>query len=97
MSGLLLAFLIPAFIFTLAFSLRSEDSFNSIHSYLTNPLCKIMMWGFLSALLYHLLAGVRHMIMDFGFGESVCGATISSWFLFILAAFVSVLIGVWLW
>ncbi len=34
-----------------------------------NPVCQVIVWGSLAALAYHVVAGVRHLIMDFGVGE----------------------------
>lgn len=36
-------------------------------------LAKLVIWGLLSALLYHLVAGVRHLVMDAGVGETLEG------------------------
>ena len=36
-------------------------------------LAKLILWGILSALLYHLVAGIRHLIMDMGIGETLRG------------------------
>lgn len=97
MSGLLLAFMIPGVLFVLALSLKSEASFALVQNCLSNPISKFFIWGFLVALLYHLIAGIRHMIMDLGFGESVGSAQKSSWFLVGLMVIVCFAIGGWLW
>lgn len=97
LSGVLLAGLIPLILFVLSVSLHSEASFKNLQAYLASPICKFFVWGALSALIYHLLAGIRHMIMDMGYGEDVATARKSSWFLFALAAIVIAALGAWIW
>ncbi len=52
-------------------SLRSPESFSSLQACLSSPLARFVIWGILVALIYHTLAGIKHMIMDFGIGESM--------------------------
>jgi succinate dehydrogenase / fumarate reductase cytochrome b subunit len=54
-------------------------------------------WGFLAALLYHLLAGLRHLIMDLGFAETLSSAKITALTVFILFGLGVMSLGVWLW
>ena len=56
-----------------------------------------MIWGLLSALLYHLVAGVRHLIMDMGIGETLEGGKLGSKIVLVVSAIVIVLLGVWIW
>jgi succinate dehydrogenase / fumarate reductase cytochrome b subunit len=51
-------------------------------------------WLGLSALVYHLLAGIRHMIMDSGYGESFQVARISSYAVIISSVLISIVIGI---
>jgi len=51
----------------------------------------------LSALLYHLVAGVRHLIMDMGIGETLEGGKLGSQIVIAVSAVVIVLLGVWIW
>ena len=97
MSGLVLAGLIPLLLLVLSISLHSRASFEHLQQCLSSPLCKFLIWGCLSALMYHLLAGIRHMIMDMGYGEDVLTARKSAWFLFVLSAVVIAMLGVWIW
>lgn len=78
-------------------SLDSEQSFNDLKSCMQNPLVKFVLWGILSALAYHFVAGVRHLIMDLGFWESLKGGKASANFMFFLSVVLIALAGVWLW
>ena len=47
---------------------------------LGHPFVRIVVWGSLVALLYHAVAGVRHLLMDLGVGEeSFQAGRISAW------------------
>nr|WP_241692554.1 hypothetical protein [Francisella orientalis] len=52
---------------------------------------------FLSSITYHVYAGVRHMIMDMGFGESMKAAKITSLLVIILGVLSAILWGCYLW
>ena len=53
---------------------------------------RFFLWAYLATLFYHALAGIRHLIMDLGFGESRSTARIMSWaVIFISFVFVIVL------
>lgn len=54
-------------------SLTSEESFNELRQIMANPLAKAVIWAVLAALAYHLVMGLRHIIMDLGIGESLKG------------------------
>lgn len=78
-------------------SLASEEGFGEVKACLTSPLAKFVMWGLLSALLYHLVAGVRHLIMDAGVGETLEGGKLGSKIVIVVSVVLIVLAGVWIW
>ncbi|GLX14477.1 hypothetical protein Pstr01_27160 [Pseudomonas straminea] len=78
-------------------SLSSEEGFAQVKECLTSPLAKFVIWGLLSALLYHLVAGVRHLIMDAGVGETLEGGKLGSKIVLVVAVILIVLLGVWIW
>lgn len=96
-SGIILFLMIPFILYLLQHSLRSEESFQQLQLLLVHPVIKLLLWGFLSALIYHLLAGVRHLLMDFGFGETVEASRISALAVMVMAAILILLTGIWLW
>jgi len=57
----------------------------------------LLVWAFLGALFYHLLAGIRHLIMDFGYGETKQVAKITAWILILLELVLLITVGVFLW
>lgn len=84
-------------LFALDKSLASEEGFEQVKACLASPLAKLVIWGLLSALLYHLVAGVRHLIMDLGIGETLEGGKLGSKIVLVVSALLIVLVGVWVW
>lgn len=84
-------------LFALDKSLSSEEGFEQVKACLTSPLAKLVIWGLLSALLYHLVAGVRHLVMDAGVGETLEGGALGSKIVIVVSAVLIVLLGVWVW
>ena len=78
-------------------SLASEEGFEQVKACMTSPLAKLVIWGLLSALLYHLVAGVRHLIMDMGIGETLEGGKLGSKIVIVISVVMIVLAGVWIW
>ena len=84
-------------VWALATSLQSAEGFAMVQGLFSSFVAKFIAWGILTALGYHLLAGVRHMFMDQGYFEEIKSGSISAQIVFVLAAVLSVLAGVWLW
>ncbi len=84
-------------LYALGKSLGSEEGFVDVKATLTSPLAKFVAWGLLSALLYHLVAGVRHLIMDMGIGETLEGGRLGSKIIIAISVVLIVLAGVWIW
>ncbi len=97
MSGVVLFISIPCLLWALQQSLSSTDEFDRLHDCLTTPLAKFLIWVVLSALWYHLIAGFRHLLMDWGVGESKAGGTLGARIVLGLAIIAIVGTGIWLW
>jgi len=78
-------------------SLSSKEGFAAVQDALANPLCKFIIWAVLAGLAYHLVAGIRHLIMDCGVGESLEGGRLGAKLVLVSAVILMVLAGVWLW
>ena len=95
-SGVILFFVVAILLFLLEASLASEQSFEALKEYFSNIIFQIVLWGSLVALAYHVVAGVRHLIMDFGFGEeSFAAGRRSAWVAVVVASIISALITGW--
>ncbi|MDF9777598.1 succinate dehydrogenase, cytochrome b556 subunit [Pseudomonas baetica] len=96
-SGIILFLGLGFMLYALGKSLGSEEGFADVKATLTSPLAKLVAWGLLSALLYHLVAGVRHLIMDMGIGETLEGGRLGSKIIIAVSVVLIVLAGVWIW
>jgi succinate dehydrogenase / fumarate reductase cytochrome b subunit len=84
-SGAILFFLIPIILSTMASVLYYPFDISSG--------CKITIWILLSAIVYHLLAGIRHLIMDCGYIENRNPARFTSYIVIVASILLSLLIG----
>lgn len=78
-------------------SLESSASFAALKEGLQNPIYQFLVWGTLAALAYHLVAGVRHLIMDMGIGETLQGGQDGAKVALVVAIVLIILAGVWVW
>lgn len=96
-SGVVLFLFIPFALWVLQSSLHSAEQFDALQNVMKKPLCKLTFFLFLVALVYHLLAGVRHLVMDCGHAESFKAARASAIVVMLLTVTLAVVIGVCLW
>jgi len=96
-SGVVLFAAIAVFLWVLDASLASEESFNAIKECIGSTFCQLIIWASLAALAYHMVAGIRHLVMDFGVGETLEGGRLGAKIALIVAAVLIVLAGVWVW
>ena len=97
LSGIFLFLLIPFLLWMLDIALGSSIGFKHIQTVLTNPVAKLILWFILVALWYHLLAGIRHLLMDIGIAESLKSARLSGGITIIVTIIAAILMGSWLW
>lgn len=96
-SGVALIGAIAILLGLLDYSLRSADSFAAVISLLASVPMKLLMLAVLTAFIYHLVAGIRHLVMEFGIGESLEGGRKGAALVIAFTAIGVVLAGVWLW
>ncbi len=77
-------------------SLASKESFNELKATLANPLFKVVLWSVVAGLAYHLVMGIRHLIMDMGIGESLEGGQIGAKIAFVVAVVLIVASAGWI-
>ncbi len=81
----------------LASSLQSAQSYAELQETLTSVGAKFAIWLVLAALIYHSVAGVRHLIMDLGIGEDLEGGVLGAKFTLICSVILALLAGLWIW
>ena len=96
-SGVLLFLFVPLIVWALQASLSSPDSFAAVQEIFTLDVVKFLIWFCLSGLIYHMLAGIRHFIMNFGFLESLSAMRLTAKIVLVLSVVLSLIVGIWLW
>ena len=96
-SGVIMVFAIGILLFTLSTSLSSAQGFAQIQGYLDGFFFSFIIFGCLSALTFHILAGVRHLLMDLGHFEELASGNASAKLIMVIWLAVSAVIGVWIW
>ena len=87
-SGVAIFFTFLSFVWILDRSLTSESSFQELVLQLDKPLFKTFIILTLSGFLYHLLAGIKHLLANiFGIGETLKSAELLSWITLLLFLF----------
>ena len=97
LAGVALLLGLPLAIGLLEYSLRSPVHFEAVRQGLATPVAKLLLVAGCWALLYHLLAGVRHLAMDLHLGESRALGRRSAWLVLGAGPVLTVLFGIWLW
>ena len=97
LSGFFLFLVIPLILALMSASLGSPEGFFTLHACLTHFFTKFLLLIFLAALFYHLLAGIRHLLMDYGIGESLGAGKCSAITVISVAIVLMIGIGMWLW
>ncbi|HLS97399.1 MAG: succinate dehydrogenase, cytochrome b556 subunit [Porticoccaceae bacterium] len=96
-SGVVLFGVVAVLLWMLDLSLSGEDGFAAIRDCLTSPVARVVLWACLAALAYHMVAGIRHLIMDLGVGESLEGGRLGAKLALVVAVVLILLAGVWVW
>ena len=96
-SGVFLFVAVAVLIWMLDASLRSPESFASLQQTLTSVPAKLVLWVILAGAAYHSVAGIKHLVMDFGIGETMEGGVLGARITIVSAVLLTVLAGVWIW
>lgn len=95
-SGIGLFVLMPYMLYLLGNSLKNAGTYQDIVQHVHTPLARIAILLFAMGMVYHLVAGIRHMIMDLGFGESLEAGQRSAYIILAISAVCALLVGYWI-
>jgi succinate dehydrogenase / fumarate reductase cytochrome b subunit len=56
-----------------------------------------VIWAVVSGLIYHSMAGIKHLIMDVGIGETMEGGVLGSRIVIASSVVLILLAGIWIW
>lgn len=99
-SGMFLFIAIGPMLWILRLSLNSESSFYKINSFFlaNNSICKFLSWITIIIFSYHVIFGIRQILMDFGYlKQTLFIGKISASFVFIIIIVVSIFFGIHIW
>jgi len=96
-TGVLLVAVVPCSLWVLEKSLTSQADFNDAKTLLQTDIAKFVVWIVLSMLAYHIVAGIRHIFMDAGIGESLEGGRLGAQLVIALGVVMAICLGVWIW
>ena len=96
-SGVIIFVGIALLMYVLDKTLASEEGFAAVQDFLDGTFVKLMVWGVLSALVYHLVAGCKHLLMDMGIGETLQGARTGATLVLVVSAALIIVLGVLVW
>lgn len=94
-AGVVLFIGVAFMLYALDLSLSSEEGFNELKEMMTSPVGKLITWGLLSALAYHFVAGIKHLVMDMGVGETLEGGQFAAKITIFFSAVLIALAAVW--
>ena len=84
-------------LYLLDMALASEESFVQVTALMQLTLVKSAVLFFIFSLTYHLVAGVKHLLLDFHIGDTFEAAQIGSAIVLISAITITGIIGINLW
>jgi succinate dehydrogenase / fumarate reductase cytochrome b subunit len=96
-TGVILFVGLAYLLWLLSLGLSSPAGFAEAKAVLASPLPKLALIGVLGLLIYHLVAGIKHMIMDFHIGDTFEAASSAAYAVFAVSLVLTALVGVWLW
>lgn len=97
-SGFFLFLAIPFILYLLHRSLSSAASFEQLQESINHIWwLKFIIFLIISMTCLHWWAGLRHLLMDCGVGESLTAGRCSAWLVLILSGFCAIGVGCWLW
>ena len=96
-TGVILFAAVAILLWLLNLSLSSPDGFFEASLLLDSFLVKFILWGILTALFYHLVLGIRHLCMDYGWFEELESGLKSAKVSFVIVAILSLFSGAIVW
>jgi len=96
-SGVAMIFAIGILLWTLSLSLSSAEGFSEVKALIDGLFFKFIIFGIIAAISYHLLAGIRHLLMDVGYFEEKTSGNASANFIMAIWIIFIAVVGVWLW
>jgi succinate dehydrogenase / fumarate reductase, cytochrome b subunit len=96
-SGLVMFLSLPWVLCALSHSLSSAQGYSKVQAWLYTDHMGFVTYVVLLAWVYHAVAGLRHLVMDMGWGESLAASRLTSMLVLAVTAVCAYVLGVWIW
>ena len=98
LSGLALFLCLPFVLLIFSYSMQSEEHFNYwINHFMHGFWGTFLLWLLFVCFVCHFVAGIRHLLMDAGWGESLQGGRRGAILALIIWLGLSIVLGILLW
>ena len=84
-------------LYGLDLALSSTQGFDEAVVLMAHPLGRVVVFGLLLALVYHIVAGIKHLLLDFHMGDSLEAARMGAVVVIIATVGITGVLGVLLW
>ena len=78
-------------------ALQSPAGFDEAVAAMNGIFGKLVLLGLMAALIYHMVAGIKHLLLDFHIGDSLEGAKRFAQLTVLVSIIFITLAGIWLW
>lgn len=78
-------------------AVADPTGFAAAAAVLAEPPGKLALWVVLTSLAYHVVAGVKHLLLDFHVGDTLKGGRAGAWVSIVAAVVAGVFVATWLW
>lgn len=96
-AGVLLFLGFGLFLYGLELSLASDQTFAALKTMMASVPARLALWVVLSALIYHFVAGIKHLLMDIDIGDGQRSGRVAAALTLGISALLIILAGVWIW
>lgn len=97
MTGIVIFLLLPFVMYVFQLSLGGVDDVNRLQTWFSCSFVRLGIWVFGTAMIYHVIAGVRHLLCDLGWGETLPLARWTAYIIVGLSGLGSIFLGILLW
>ena len=96
LSGVIVFLLVPVLLWLLDKSLSSPEGFAQVQEIFNGFFVRFIVWVFVAGLIYHFIAGVKHLLAELGFAEELQSGRIAATISLILSAIGIIAAFIWI-
>ena len=96
LSGVIVFLLVPVLLWILDKSLSSPEGFAQVQEIMNGFVVRFIVWVFVAGLIFHFVAGVKHLLADVGVADELESGRLASTIALILSAIGIVAAFVWI-